>query len=105
MRPTTDNENYTGGVGNTQYVVGARGPVDAARLRQRQRQDRRQRTGHADGHVPRDVAERRRSSKAPTDGTFTYTPNVGFAGLTDTFTYTLTDGNGVTNTGTVTINL
>ena len=40
-----------------------------------------------------------------TDGTFTYTPNVGFAGLTDTFTYTLTDGNGVTNTGTVTINL
>ena len=23
VRPTTDNENYTGGVGNTQYVAGA----------------------------------------------------------------------------------
>ena len=40
-----------------------------------------------------------------TDGTFIYTPAVDFAGPTDTFTYTLTDGNGVTNTGTVTINL
>ena len=36
VRPTTDNENYTGGVGNTQYVIGASLPDDAARgLRQR----------------------------------------------------------------------
>ena len=54
---------------------------------------------------PATSTERRRSSKAPTDGTFTYTPTVDFAGPSDTFTYTLTDGNGVTNTGTVTINL
>ncbi len=26
VRPTTDNENYIGGVGNTQYVTGARFP-------------------------------------------------------------------------------
>ena len=39
------------------------------------------------------------------DGTFTYTPAVGFAGPSDTFTYTLTDGNGMTNTALVTINL
>ena len=39
------------------------------------------------------------------DGTFTYTPAVGFAGPSDTFTYTLTDGNGMTNTAMVTINL
>src|SRR4029453_866475 len=40
-----------------------------------------------------------------TDGTFIYTPNVGFAGPSEPFTYILTGGNGVTNTGTVTINL
>ena len=39
-----------------------------------------------------------------TDGSFLYTPAANFAGASDTFTYTLTDGNGVTNTGTVTIN-
>ena len=39
------------------------------------------------------------------DGTFTYTPAVGFAGPSDTFTYTLTDGSGMTNTAVVTINL
>ncbi len=61
--------------------------------------------GAAVGHVPGDVDERRTIVEGTTDGTFTYTPDVGFAGPTDTFTYTLTDGNGVTNTGTVTINL
>ena len=39
------------------------------------------------------------------DGTFTYTPAVGFAGPSDTFNYTLTDINGITNTAMVTINL
>jgi hypothetical protein len=38
------------------------------------------------------------------NGTFTYTPAVGFTGP-DTFTYTLTDGNGVTNAATDTINV
>ena len=36
------------------------------------------------------------------DGTFTYTPNTGFAG-TDQFTYTISDGNGGTDTATVTL--
>ena len=40
-----------------------------------------------------------------TDGTFIYTPALDFGGPSDTFTYTLTDANSVTNTGTVTINL
>ena len=44
-------------------------------------------------------------AEGTTDGTFTYTPALNFGGPSDTFTYTLTDGNGVTNTGTVTINL
>jgi len=37
-------------------------------------------------------------------GTFTYLPNAGFSG-TDSFTYTLTDTAGLTDTGTVTINV
>ncbi len=52
VRPTTDNESYSGGVGNTQFVVAASVPGDAPRLRQRQRQDRRQRARDADHHVP-----------------------------------------------------
>ena len=38
------------------------------------------------------------------DGSFTYTPNAGFAG-TDTFTYTVSDGQGGSDTGTVTITI
>ncbi|WP_425100643.1 Ig-like domain-containing protein [Tropicibacter sp. S64] len=36
------------------------------------------------------------------DGTITYTPNAGFTG-TDSFDYTITDGNGGTDTATVTV--
>ena len=39
------------------------------------------------------------------DGSFTYTPFTGHQNLTDTFTYTLTDGDNLASTGTVTINL
>ena len=106
VRPTTDPENYLGGVGNTQYATGAPFPstphvafVDNVKTGDNG-------PGAAVRDVPGDVDERRRpSSKAPTDGTFIYTPALNFGGPTDTFTYTLTDGNGVTNTGTVTINL
>jgi hypothetical protein len=37
-----------------------------------------------------------------TDGSFSYTPDIGFAGA-DSFTYTVGDGNGGTDTATVTI--
>jgi HYR domain/Bacterial Ig domain len=37
------------------------------------------------------------------DGSFSYTPNAGFRGPTDTFTYTLDNGTGKTDTATVTI--
>jgi trimeric autotransporter adhesin len=39
------------------------------------------------------------------DGSFTYTPDDGFRGPTDTFTYTLGNGTGKTDTATVTINI
>jgi Putative Ig domain/FG-GAP-like repeat/Cadherin-like domain len=39
------------------------------------------------------------------NGAFVYTPVAGFAGPSDSFTYTLTDGNGRTDTATVTIDI
>ena len=39
------------------------------------------------------------------DGSFTYTPNAGFRGPTDTFTYTLGNGTGKTDTAIVTITI
>lgn len=101
IRPLADNESYLNGVGHTAFVVGAAQPATphvfvndtvlagdlgpgtlAASLA----------TGPANGSVA-----------LAANGAFVYTPNVNFAGPTDSFTYTLTDGNGVTNTGTVTI--
>ncbi len=103
VRPNPDNESYTGGVGHTQYVVGAAAPA----------------TPHvfvADTVLTGDQGPAPLTSVVATgpsngsmtlasNGTFTYTPNLNFAGPTDSFTYTLTDGNGVTNTATVTIAL
>jgi hypothetical protein len=39
------------------------------------------------------------------DGSFSYSPNAGFHGPTDSFTYTLDNGTGKTDTGTVTVNI
>ena len=39
------------------------------------------------------------------DGSFTYTPQTGDQNLTDTFSYTVTDGDGLPSTGLVSINL
>ena len=39
------------------------------------------------------------------DGSFDYSPTAGFPGPTDTFTYTLDNGTGKTDTATVTINI
>jgi hypothetical protein len=103
VRPTTDNENYIGGVGNTQYVVAAAGPTTPHVLF-----NDNVKTGD-NGPGPLSVAFGSPVNgvivEGAIDGTFSYTPNVGFAGPSDSFAYTLTDGNGVTNTGTVTINL
>ena len=103
VRPTTDNESYTGGVGNTQYVVSGAVPTtphvfvaDNVKIGD---------NGPGALSVVFGPAVNGTVSEGSTDGTFTYTPNVNFGGPTDSFTYTLTDGNGVTNTGTVTITL
>jgi large repetitive protein len=102
VRPTVDNETYTGGVGGTQYVVGAAQPATPHVF-----VNDNVKTGD-NGPAPLSVtfnAAANGTVSEGTDGTFIYTPNLNFAGPSDSFTYTLTDGNGVTNTGTVTINL
>jgi large repetitive protein len=103
VRPTTDNENYTGGVGNTQYVVAAAGVATPHVLVN----DNVKTGDNGPGALTVTFNAPANGSVAEggTDGTFIYTPNLNFAGPSDSFTYTLTDGNGVTNTGTVTINL
>ncbi len=104
VRPTTDNENYTGGVGNTQYVVGAVVPSTPNVFFNDNVKIGDSGPGTLTVTFPA-TSPNGVIAEGAADGTFIYTPNVGFAGPTDTFTYTLTDGNGVTNTGTVTINL
>ena len=103
VRPSTDNESYIGGVGNTQYVVSGAVPTtphvfvaDNVKIGD---------NGPGALSVAFGPAVNGTVSEGTTDGTFTYTPNVNFGGPTDSFNYTLTDGNGVTNTGTVTITL
>jgi hypothetical protein len=51
------------------------------------------------------VATTHGSVTVNTDGSFTYNPTAGFAGPTDSFTYTLGNGTGLTDTATVTINI
>ena len=55
----------------------------------------------AAGSCPAKVTQYRSSSIA-TDGSYSYTPAAGFSGNTS-FTYTVSDGNGDTATGTVNI--
>jgi Bacterial Ig domain/Putative Ig domain len=104
VRPTTDNESYTGGVGHTQFSVGVGGiatPHVAVADNVK--------TGDNGPGTPTVTFPATSANgsivEGATDGTFVYTPNLNFAGPSDSFVYTLTDGNGLTNTGTVTINL
>lgn len=105
VAPAAQDESFSNGVGNTQYSVGAGAPPTPAVV--------------VSGSVlsndggpgtltagPASIATTQGGQVAmSTTGTFLYTPPVGFAGPSDSFTYTLTDGNGLTDTAVVTINL
>lgn len=103
IRPSAVTNTYVNGVGNTQFIVGGVAPS----------------TPHvyAAGSVLIDdvgpgvltaalaTPPVNGSVSLASNGTFVYTPNAGFGGPSDTFVYTLTDGNGVTNSAPVTIGL
>ncbi len=105
VAPRAQNETFDNAVGNTQYSVGAGIPSTPAVV--------------VSGSVlandagpgtltagPASIASANGGHVAMSaSGTFLYTPPVGFAGPSDSFGYTLTDGNGVTDNAVVTINL
>ncbi|HEU5089839.1 MAG TPA: putative Ig domain-containing protein, partial [Roseiflexaceae bacterium] len=103
VRPDAQANSYTGGVGNTQYVVGAAAPATPHVFT----------SGSILGNDNGPGALSTSLKTAPANGavvinangTFVYTPNAGFAGPSDSFEYTLTDGNGITASTTVTVNL
>ncbi len=105
VAPNAENETYDGGVGNTQYSVGAGTPSTPAVVM----------TGTvlSNDRGPGTLAAGPASIASSgggqvtmaATGSFLYTPAAGFAGPSDTFIYTLTDGNGVTDSAVVTIEM
>lgn len=98
------DDTFTGAIGNTQFGVGVAAPATPAVI--------------VSGSVlDNDIAIATPLTLAVTvppdhgqvslnsNGTFLYTPSAGYAGPSDTFTYRLTDANGVSGTATVTIGL
>lgn len=107
VRPIASSDTFNNGVGNTQYLVAGAdsgssphvfvtGSIlsnDVAPLGAKTATPSNPAVGGAGGAVT-----------LATDGTFLFTPALNSIGAA-TFLYTLTDVNGVTNTGLVTINL
>ena len=102
--PDAQNDTYNGGVGNTQYSVGAGTPATPAVVV----------AGSVLGNdqgtalpltTAVTVAPLNGQVVMSTTGTFLYTPAAGYAGPSDAFTYSVTDANGMTDTAVVTINM
>jgi len=106
VRPVAAGDTYGTGVGNTQFVVAGSCPSAISTPNVCV-------TGTVLGNDSGPAVLSASLFSAPANGavllaangTFTYTPNVNFAGPSDSFVYTLTDGNGATNTAAVTVNL
>ena len=103
--PNGTDDTFSNGVGNTQYSVGAGTPATPAVVVSGSvlTND----TGTATLTAgPANIASTNGGAVAmASNGSFLYTPPVGFAGPSDTFTYTVTDGNALTDTAVVTINM
>jgi VCBS repeat-containing protein len=108
VRPNAQPETFANGVGNTQYVVvlaaPATPPAPPAVVVVGSVLNNDAGSGALNAG-PASITSANGSVAMNPNGTFTYTPAVGFAGPSDTFTYTLTDSSGMTNTALVTINL
>ena len=109
VRPNAQPDSFANGVGNTQYVVGLEAPVTPAVVVAGSVLGNDAGSGTLKAGPASITTSANGSVAMNLDGTFTYTPAVGFTGPSDTFTYTLTDGNtngnGVTDMAEVTINL
>jgi hypothetical protein len=105
VKPNAQGDTFNGAVGNTDFIVDATPPgvttptviVSGTVLSNDQ----------GPGTLTASVAAPSNATGTITmnsDGTFLYRPGAGFAGP-GAFTYTLTDGNSITNTATITIPL
>ncbi len=104
ITPNAVDESFLGGVGNTQYSVGAGTPPTPAVVVAGSVLSNDLGTGLIAS--PASIASTNGGQVTMNaSGTFLYTPAAGFAGPSDTFTYTATDSNGLTDTAVVTINL
>ena len=105
IAPDAQAESFSNGVGNVQYSVGAGTPATPAVVVAGSVLSNDAGPGSLTAG-PANIATTNGGQVAmASNGTFLYTPAVGFAGPADTFTYTLTDGNGATDTAVVTINM
>ena len=106
VRPNAQNDSYNSAVGNTDLLVD---PTPVAETTPRVEISGTVLSNDAGPATLTAVAgtfgtTAGGSVTLASDGTFLYRPLVGFTGPSDTFQYTLTDGNGITsNTATVTI--
>lgn len=103
--PDATNDTFTGGVGNTQYVVGGAAPATPAVVVSGSVLANDTATGALTAGPAAIVTTAGGSVVMASNGAFVYTPPVGFAGPGDTFTYTATDSVGRTDTAQVTISL
>lgn len=105
VRPDAQNETFNGAVGNTEFIVDPTPPatltptVVIAGTVLANDQGPGTLTAGPSGIVTTNGG----AVTLAADGTFLYRPAVGFIGPSDTFQYTLTDGNGLTDTATVTL--
>ena len=105
IAPNATSESFNNGVGNTQYSVGAGTPGTPAVVSGGSVLSNDAGSGTLTAG-PSSIATTNGGQVAMNaNGSFLYTPAAGFAGPSDTFTYTLTDGNGMTDTAVVTINM
>lgn len=105
ITPVAENETLTGGVGNTQFSVGAGTPSTPAVVVSGSVLTNDRGPGPLSAG-PASIASAQGGQVAmAANGTFLYTPPTGFAGPSDSFTYVLTDANGLTDTAVVTLGL
>src|SRR5262249_26863771 len=103
VRPVARPDTYTGGVGNTHLGVGAPPPTTPHVFVAGSLLDNDAGAGPLTATLATPPANG--GVVVNPNGTFIYTPNVGFAGPTDSFTYTASDGGGTGATALVTIHL
>ncbi|MEZ5287547.1 MAG: putative Ig domain-containing protein [Vicinamibacterales bacterium] len=103
VTPGAQDETFVNGVGNTQYSVGAGVPPTPAVVVSGSVLSNDVGPGTLTAGPAVIATTQGGQVTMASGGTFLYTPPAGFAGPSDTFTYTLTDGNAATDTAVVTI--